>query len=51
MNGISPKEAKKIAAKRRAEMRKLLKRGVSKSEIARRYGISRQRVLQLIGAG
>ena len=48
--GLTPKEAHKQAVARRKDMRKLLRSGLSQAEIARRYGISRQRVLQILRA-
>jgi DNA-binding NarL/FixJ family response regulator len=49
--GLSPKEAHRKAVRRRKDMLKLLAKGMSKSEIGRRYGISRQRVLQILRPG
>ena len=46
----TPDRNHKEAEVRKREMRKLLKLGHSKAKIARLYGISRQRVHQLLGA-
>jgi hypothetical protein len=51
MKGINPLQAKRMAASRRSKMLKLLDEGMSKADVARIYGISRQRAAQIVKAG